>query len=201
MASKIDIYNMALGHLGVSSTVADEQERSPEAAACNRFWGTSLDALLSYKDMDWKFASAIEQLADLGTPPDGWGFRYRYPNDCINARDILEGWVRTVPTQCVHKFDVAYQADGRVIVCDVERASLRYTKRLTEAERFPAYFVEALSYRLAAMMVMTVKNDPGLRNDLLQLSEQFAQIAMAASLNEGAPDNPMPSIYESRMHA
>lgn len=201
MASKIDIYNMALGHLGITATVADELERSPEAAACNRFWDTCRDALLSYKDMDWNFASAIEVLADIGSPPDGWGFRYRYPNDCINARDILDGWVRTVPTEFTHKFEVAYQADGRVILCDVESASLRYTKRLAEAERYPAAFVDAISYRLAAMLAMPIANNPGLRNDMLQLSEQFAQIAMAASLNERQQDNPMASIYERSMHA
>lgn len=201
MASKIDVYNMALGMIGVSSTVADELERSPERVICSRYWDTCRDALFSYKDMNWGFASALVVLADLGSPPDGWGFRYRYPNDCINAIEIFEESVRTVPVSLRSKFEVAYEADGRVILCDIPEASLKYTKRVDEVERWPAYFVEAMAYRLASMIVMPLKNDAGNRNGLIQLAEQFAQIAMSASLNEGEPDGPFPSVYETEIHA
>ena len=58
MASKIDVSNMALAHLGSHASVADETQRSEEARWCNRFWDTCRDALLSYKDMRWRFATA-----------------------------------------------------------------------------------------------------------------------------------------------
>ncbi|MNR04268.1 hypothetical protein D3C85_1202110 [compost metagenome] len=99
------------------------------------------------------------------------------------------------------KFDIQYEADGRVILCDIPEAVLRYTKRVEEVERWPSSFVEAMGYRLAAMIVMPLKNDPGNRNNLIQLADQFAQIAMASSLNEGEPDGPLPSVYETEMHA
>ena len=201
MASKVDIFNMALGHIGVSSTVADELERSPERVICTRYFDTCRDALFSYMDMEWKFATATVVLADLGDPPTGWGYRYRYPNDCVNAHEILSDTQRTQPVELRPKFDVQYEADGRVILCDIPKAVLRYTKRVTEVERWPASFVEAVSVRLAAMIVMSLKNDGQNRNSLLQLADQFAQIAMAASLNEGQPDGPLPSIYETEMHA
>jgi hypothetical protein len=201
MASKIDIFNMALGHIGVSSTVADELERSPERVICTRYWDTCRDALLSYKSMDWGFATSAVVLADIGTPPTGWGFRYRYPNDCIEAQEIMGSSGRTEPVELRPKFDVQYEADGRVILADTQEAVLRYTKRVEEVERWPSYFVEAMAYRLASLIVMPLKNDASNRNNLLQLAEQFAQIAMAASLNEGQPDGPLPSIYEAEIHA
>lgn len=200
MASKVDVFNMALGHVGVSSTIADELERSPERVICSRYFDTCRDALFSYKDMEWKFATATVLLADLGDPPSGWGFRYRYPNDCINAIEIIADSQRTLPVDQRPKFDVQYETDGRVILCDIPEATLRYTKRIEEVERWPSSFVEAMAYRLAAMIVMPLKNDAGNRNNLIQLAEQFAQIAMASSLNEGQPDGPLASVYEMEMH-
>ena len=201
MSSKIDVFNMALGHIGVSSTVADELERSPERVTCSRYFDTCRDALFSYKDMRWGFATSRVILADLGDPPMGWGYRYRYPNDCINALEIVGSTGRTEPVELRPKFEIQYEADGRVILADIEAAELIYTKRIEEVERWPSSFVEAMGYRLASMIVMPLKNDNGSRNDLLQLAEQFAQIAMAASLNEAEPDNPTASIYERELHA
>lgn len=201
MASKIDVFNLALGHIGVSSTVADELERSPERVICSRYWDTCRDALLSYKDMPWGFATARVTLADIGTPPTGWGYRYRYPNDCVNAMEVIGGTGRVENIQARPKFAIQWEADGRVILADIDEAVLLYIKRIEEAERWPSSFVEAMAYRLASMIVMPLKNDMALRNDLLTLADQFAQIAMAASLNEGEPDNAPASIYEQELHA
>lgn len=201
MASKIDVYNLALGHIGTSTTVSDDTERSPERVICARYWETCRDALLSYKDMRWGFATAQEPLSDIGNPPTGWAYRYRYPNDCINALGIVGVTGRTELQETRAPFIVAYEADGRVILTDAPQAVLSYTKRIDEVERWPAYFVEAMAYRLASMIVMPLKSDAGMRNDLIALAEQFAQIAMAASLNEGEPDPLRPSIYEQELHA
>lgn len=201
MASKIDVFNMALGHIGVGSTVADELERSPERVTCSRFWDQCRDALFAYKDMPWGFAVTLEALAEIGGPPAGWEHRYRYPNDCINLIELYQESVRTVSVELRSKFEVMYEADGRAVLADIPAAIARYVKRINEVERWPATFVEAMSYRLAAMIVMPLKNDNGLRNELLQLAEQFTQIAMAASLNEGEPDGPIASIYEQELHA
>lgn len=201
MSSKIDVFNMALAHIGVSSTVADELERSPERVICTRFWDTCRDAMFSYKDMPWNFAVTRVALADLGSPPTGWAYRYRYPNDCINALGIVGPTGRVEPPELRFKFEVQYEADGRSILTDAEEATLLYVKRISEVERWPSAFVEAMAYRLASMIAMPLKNDMSLRNELLQLAEQFTQIAMAASLNEAEPDNPAISIYERELHA
>ncbi len=200
MASKIDVYNMALSHIGSTETVADDMERSVERITCSRFWDTCRDALFSYKDVEWKFATATVALASIGTPPDGWGYQYRYPNDCINALEILNGYSRSTPEALRVPFEVRYEANGRVIVCDMESAVLRYTKRVEEVERWPAYFVEAMAARLASFIAAPLKKDLSTRNDLITLAEQLVQVAIAASLNEGQPEGPFTSIYEGAIH-
>lgn len=201
MASKIDVYNMALGHIGTNSTVADELERSPERIACGRYWDTCRDSLFAYKSMPWNFAVTIEALADIGGPPTGWEFRYRYPNDCITAMELFAESVRAVSVELRPKYQVQWEQDGLVIFTDLAGAKLQYVKRVREVERWPSTFVDAMSYRLAAMIAMPLKNDNGLRNDMLALAEQFTQIAMAATLNEAQADGPIASIYERELHA
>lgn len=200
MAGKIDIFNMALSQTGTSQTVADMDERSVERITCSRFYDNARDALLSYKDMNWNFASTRVALADIGNPPDGWGFQYRYPNDCINALGIWFPSMRYPEDRYRIPFEVAWQADGRVILCDQEEAVLLYVKRVEEAERYPAPFVEALSMRLASLIAMPLKNDPSLAQMLAQQAEQLIQVAMASSLNEGQPDPAPVSIYEAELH-
>lgn len=200
MASKIDVFNMALAHIGASTTVADEQEHSPERVACSRFWETCRDTLFSYQSVPWRFAKARVLLADLGSPPAGWGYRYRYPNDCITAIEVtVTGRAELFEKKA--KFQVEHEASGRVIVCDIPEAELVYVKRVEAVERWPGSFVEAMAYRLAAMIAMPLKKETSLRNDLLQIADQFIQMAAAASLNESVADNAPPSIYEQELHA
>lgn len=201
MANKIDIFNMALAHIGSTDTIADELELSPERVICSRFWDTCRDWLFAYKDMKWKFATNTVALADLGDPPPQWGFRYRYPNDCVNALEIVADNSILLQTSQKIPFEIGYEAAGRVIYTNQDDAILSYTKRIEEAERYPATFVAAIAYNLAAMIAMPLKKDGNLANDLLQKAEQFAQIAMAASLNEGEPGGPERSVYEQEIHA
>lgn len=201
MASKIDIFNMALSHIGVTSTVADELERSVERVTCSRFWDTCRDALLSYKDMDWSFARARVALADIGSPPEGWGYQYRYPNDCINALAIDFPGMRYPDDRYRIPFQVVYEASGRAILTDQEEASLIYVKRIEEVERYPSYFVEAMALRLAAFIAMPLAKGMDIRGQLMQEAEQAIQVAMAASLNEQQPDRAGESVYIQEIHA
>lgn len=200
MASKIDIFNMALSHIGTSQTVADEQERSVERITCSRFYDTSRDALLAYKDMDWNFARARVALADIGSPPESWGFRYSYPNDCVNALAIDFPGMRYPADRFMVPFQVEWDAAGRVILTDQQEAVLLYVKRVAEAERYPAPFVEAMAMRLASFIAMPLKNDPNLAQLLAQRAEESAQVAMASSLNESQQDLPPISEYEAAIH-
>lgn len=200
MASKIDIFNMALGHIGTTVTIADELEKTTERRTCSQYYDTVRDELLAYKSTDWNFAMTSVALADIGNPPTNWQHRYRYPNDCIRAIAIIVDGVRTPTQEQSIPFDVMYESAARSIVTDQPNAQLLYITRLLEVERYPSPFVSALSFQLAARIAMPLAKDKSLRDELLQLAEQFSQVAMAASMNEQQPDQPAESVYVSEMH-
>ena len=201
MASEIDIYNMALSHIGSTVTVADKAERSVERITCSRFYETCRDALLSYKACDWRFAETSVLLADLGNPPTNWLCRYAMPNDCIRAMFLVIDGLPNPRADQMLIYQVAYAESGRVILTNQPAAELRYIKRLEEAERFPSYFVEAMALRLASMIAMPIAKSNSLRDELVQRAEQAAQIAMAAAMNEAQLEQEPRSSYEQEIHA
>lgn len=201
MASKVDIFNMALFHVGSTSKVASDTERSQEAIACSTFYDICLDSLLAYKSADWGFATKSVVLADVGSPPTNWLYRYALPNDCVRAINIVIPGIRNPQEGEQIPFDIQEGDSSQTIVTDQPEAELQYIARGLPAERLPSPFVLALSYQLAALIATPLKKEPSVADSLLQKAEQFTQVAMAHSLNQQQPDNPPPSIYESEMHA
>ena len=146
MATKVEIWNMALSHLGVSKEVASVTERSKEAEACNRFYDSCVAALLT--DHSWPFATKYATLALIeASPNDEWGYSYRYPTDCFFFRKILSGTRNdTLATKVA--YEVAQDDSGRVIFTDAADAECKYTV-ITGESYFTSDFILALSFRLA----------------------------------------------------
>lgn len=201
MASKIEIYNMALFHIGSTSKVASVDEQSLEAIVCSTFYPTALDALLSYKSADWGFATKNVKLADLGNPPTNWLYQYAYPNDCVRAIRIVIPGVRNPIQGTEIPYDLQQGDSSLTIVTDMPEAELLYIARGLPAERLPSSFIMAMTYQLAALIAVPLKKDLATSQVLMQMAEQYTQVAMAASLNQQQPDNPPISIYESEAHA
>lgn len=151
MASKTDICNLALSHLGISKEIANvTTEQSAEAKACRRFYDVARQAVL--KDYSWPFASKYFVLNLIEeNPNDEWDFLYRYPNDCLLIRRILSG-VRDDTEASKINYKIAQDNSGQVIYTDKENAEIEYTIDTTNEDIFPSDFVLALSFRLAAYM-------------------------------------------------
>lgn len=201
MASKVDIFNMALFHIGSTSKVASDTEQSMERIACSTFYDTVLDALLAYKSADWGFATKSVALADVGSPPTNWVYRYALPNDCVRAIGIVIPGNRNPGEDQQISFDIQQGDSSQTVVTDQPQAELIYISRGLPAERLPSAFVEALCLRLAAFIAVPLKKESALRQELLNLAESAIQVAIAASLNQQQPDTPPPSEYELELHA
>jgi hypothetical protein len=148
MSSEVEICNLALSHVSASARIESLTENSNEAYYCNLHFQTARDAML--EAMDWGFARRYVTLADLGTPPADWSYRYAYPQDCVSARSLHNSTDR----QKGYPFEVAALVEsetitGRVILCDIDGAELRYTARVTTPGVFSASFVTGLSWQLA----------------------------------------------------
>lgn len=148
MASKTEICNLAISHLGISKDIANvDTEQSQEAKACRRFYDISRRTTL--KDFNWPFATKFIALNLVEEEPnDEWDFSYRYPNDCINAKRILSGQRDDTEASRV-RYKISQDDQGIIIYCDRAQAELEYTVDVTDTELFSDDFKIALSYRLA----------------------------------------------------
>lgn len=188
MASEVEICNMALSHIGVGEEIQDlATESSEEARACRRFYEPARDELL--RSFPWPFATKWADLGLVASAPtesgEEWGFKYRYPSDCLKLRRIVTG-ARQDTQESVIPFKVARDASGLLIYTDQEDAEVEYTFREEDPGRFPYDFALALSYRLGAYLAPRLsKADPLRLGQLcLQLFAISGQIARANALGE-----------------
>lgn len=183
--SPVNICNIALSHLGAGGIDA-LTERSAEANACQLHYDIARDATL--RDFPWNFATKRAVLAALSeTPPAPWSYLYALPTDCLLAREIVNsGGTARIP------FSVESNSGGtaRVLLSDQSSATLVYTARVTEAALFDPMFVEALSWRLAALICMPITRN----RNIMQMAQTMYLNAIAqaqrADGNEGQADTP-----------
>lgn len=193
--SAVQICNMALGRIGISREIAALTEASNEAVQCKRFYEATRDRVL--QEAPWRFATRRQALADVGTPPDGWLYRYRYPNDCLHARGIVNTALRTPAADQRIAFAIFEDEDNSALAIATDEASaiLEYTRHITDPNLFAADFTSTLAWALAVEIGMPLKADPKLRADALKFYQYEVGIACARSFNEGREDQPPDSEF------
>lgn len=197
MASTIDICNMALARIGHSDRIADLEEKSKAARTCKLFYEQCRDYVL--RDFDWPFAMAHIALADLGSPPLNWAYRYQYPNDCLKARYINVPGIRRFAEEQLIPFEVAAGSNGRVILTDIAAAELVYTKAVTDPTIFDPMFVSALAWKLAAEVAMPLSVEPAIAQSAGQAYLYEIGQAAAHAFNESQADAPiLPEFIRAR---
>lgn len=189
MAASTNIANMAISHLGISKEIGNlDTEKSAEAAACRTFYETARDETL--RDFPWPFATKFVALGLVETDPtDEWSFSYRYPSDCLNIRRILSG-LRNDNRDSRASYKIGRDDDGVLIYTDIENASIEYTIRDDEVERYTPDFKMAFSCRLAALIAPRItKGDPfKMRDAALKMYQMELSKAHANAANEEQPD-------------
>lgn len=185
MASKTEVCNIALSHLGIGKEVANiDTEQSQEASACRRYYETAKEATLA--DLDWPFATK-EAVLNLisANPTSEWDYSYRYPVDCITLRRIKSGKRSDTQSSRV-PFKILKDAAGKIIYTDKQSAEVEYTENINDPSYFSADFIMAFSFKLAAYLAPRLtKGDPfKLKQEMLQ--QYILEISMAKkrALNE-----------------
>lgn len=182
--SKVEIWNLALGHVHDGKSVKSVTEKSFEADQCRLFYDISLNAAL--RAHNWNFAKKRLVLAQVGTAPSGWEFQYAYPSDCIKAvriHNIADPKNDKLPPL---KFDVAQNTGGagKVIWTDVDKAELVYTSFISDTTLFDSQFDMIISYYLASKIAMPITADRNRVNDMIALYRFELGIGKAADANE-----------------
>ena len=213
MSSPEVICNLALTHVGVSSSIQSINERSDEAIICKKFYDTDLKQI--FRDFPWPFANktaalALVQTYDGTDPTLIYAYSYRYPVDCMRIGNILSypyasstsgaivsgamTWplprLRRDNADTLVKMDLGNDAQGQLIYTDEPSAILKYTALITDPSRYPADFIKAFSYLLASDIGPTLSkgnsinlSDRAIKNYVSMLTE-----ARATAANEARPE-------------
>lgn len=187
--SEVQICNLALSHVGISQTISSLTSASNDARMCSLHYEPARDLLL--RDFAWPFARKYRALdlvaeADAQDWADQWGFAYRYPVDAVRILGFLSAARVDVVTR---PLELGNDAQGQLIYTDEADARVAYIAKVTDPNRFPADFVEALAWKIASRIAMPL----AVRADLRAQAEEGFRTAIAeakvSALNERRLDD------------
>jgi len=201
---------MALSHIGSEARVSSisPPDGSVEAGHCATFYDQARTEML--EPGNWAFALKRQLLAQVTNTSNAWAYAYTKPADCQRALRILRPSVAvTVFTQdriaYPHTDDrdsAPFDVEGEVLYSNEPDAVLVYTRDVTDTTKFPASFVSALSYLLAAYVAgPIIKGNEGVRvgDAMRQRAQALADLSATSSANASSADNvPQPTLLAVR---
>lgn len=199
MASKTEICNKALSHLGQSRPIADfDTGKGPVVETLQLFYDDALKDIL--REYAWPFANRMGALALVGESPNfEWGFAYRYPVEALDFHRILNG----VSADGRHRIDWKISSDinGQLIYTSQREAQGEWTIFEENPDRYPPDFVIAFSFRLAALIAPGILggDQGGLGSKAYQRSVIEVSKAKAKAANERQrPPSPVSDSISAR---
>ena len=189
MSTITDICNAALSHCGTRSKISSIDEPSPEALACTTHFDMARDATL--RAFDWNFARLTVALADLGSPPARWAWRYALPANCVRLRRLNDAPVLKYPETF---FEMAADTESTgavisVILTNLSPVSAIYTARVTDPLRWDQGFTDAMAYALAARICFELTGKEDRASALTKMWQYSLTGGAAEAANEGSGAN------------
>lgn len=199
---QVTICNMAISLTGQGKPISDILGKEPAAVACNLHYVASLFELLGEFYWNWATKTAPLTLVTQTQPdPAGlqvtipWVYQYAYPGDCLNFIGVLSGFPKdTLFTIVEHR--IVYQDQQQTIFCNMPNALGEYVVMALDPTRYPAAFVKALYYLLAAKISPSLTQKEAKTNQLLQLYGIFRDKAIATDLKEAKKLKPRNSAAQ-----
>lgn len=174
-ASRLDIYNMALGFVG-TGTIASPNENRPEAIQCELYWDRARRAAL--RDFPYNFAKRRVFLAEKPFPAEyegDWRCCYALPEKCLRVLGVH------LPHD--HKrgpFIEVHGDEHSVIMTDVANAVADYIYDVEDISRWDDLFVMSMARRLACLIAT-----PLLKNNQAKLQELEQLYQMSIPKTDG----------------
>lgn len=203
MATDVEICNVALSRVGIDQYIEDLTDPKPSAVSCNLHLPLSRREMLS--SFLWPFAMTARQLAlvdDVTVP--GWTYVYRYPVDCLYAREITDeggarffraAWEQHDYNPMVRvPFNVMSDPDtdgAKIIATDMNLAYLWYTKDVTDPNQLTPLFRDALSWKIAAEVALALRADAQRARYAQEMYRQSLSVAQAHSMNDNNDRTPL----------
>lgn len=182
----VDIFNLALGHIGEGEVLSATTDRTAAAKACRRFYEPARDAV--FEAFDWAFARRIEKPVLLGdTPaqqrPPGWAYLYLAPSTlCAAIRHVYssDGAAAGLkdPRVPYALLSIGDDNDHRIVIACNEAAPLVvYTRLIIGTHFYPPLFVDALGWRLAADVAVIRTRSQEIRAEALRSYQEALALA------------------------
>ena len=192
--SKSQSYNIALNILGVTTPLENSNLQDNRAILLNNYYDLARDCVL--KDYDWNFASTFRELSKVenGENYSKYKNSFSYPNNCISARDIFEK-----NTYVLSEFKVTTLENGeRLILCDLEKPVLRYTRRVEKEVYFSSEFAMALAYYLASLVSCAIT---GSQQKAELAGEKYKKLLNRAKVLNATEGNDFCDLEETYLEA
>jgi len=188
VASKIDICNMALAHLGKPS-ITSLTDGSPEARTCARLYDGARRASLVRSP--WTFARRTRALSVVADNPlsDFWSTRYDLPKDMLKIHRLLED-----PSDPMgnHLPIASYVEEGSVFA-NTEGLYLLFIVDSEQTQRWSALFDDAVALQLAARMAPTLTRRKG---DVNELRDAYVDAIGLAAEVDGQQESATYTFHE-----
>lgn len=157
MASEVDIFNKALGRLGVQAVTSTEED-TEAARACRRYYDEDRRNMLC----DYDFGFAISRMNLSESTDDNnthYDYIYNLPNDFLSMICILDDDDKS-------ETETEYLIEGNKLYANVSPCWIRYVQDRESPAEFTDPFIEALYLKLAADICMRLTGDKTLRREL-----------------------------------
>lgn len=184
MASKTDIANLAIAHLGTGKLIGNvDSDTTAEARACRQNYDQARQELLVI--YDYRFATRNIDLTKVAdNPTTEWLVSHRYPPGVLKVRRIVDGTRSTLLPPI--PFTIAQDDTWKLILSNTDPLTVEVTMDEQRVEIFPPHFVSALSTLLASKIVPRLsKGDLAKRQQFaLQLYKMAEGLARQGDANE-----------------
>lgn len=194
LVTTTDIANQALASIGANArvtSISPPDTGSVEAEQCSRFINECVETLMELHD--WSFATRRAALVEAGdTDNDVYQFRYVIPANMCRVISLLPDGATHDTTESGRRMaqEVVQEqdADGVLrIYSDVEDAVLRYTVWVTDPNKWPPLFRQALvallASKLAGALIRGAEGEAAKRR-CLQEVEMYLSRAKASDANQ-----------------
>lgn len=179
MASKVEIFNLAMVRMGAEGLITSPTEASNEARALEQVYDATVLELL--EGTAWQFAEEyagpLPRLTDPNPNPRHT-FWFKKPARAMTMREILNGTIRPKVPIPFTMFHDATQ--GQVFGCDFEGPCVRYTYRMDDISEWSPGFVSTLAWLLAANVALRLTGKPAVQQGMIAGYAQALRAAQSA---------------------
>lgn len=188
------IANIAIGSLGITTRISGlATDKSNEARQCRLFFDHT--RLLTLEAKRWPYCARRVTLQDLGSPPTGWTYRYKYPSNCVRANYIVNPALRTPGTDLKIPFEIMDEDDGygKVILCDAADAELDFNFNQEDVSLYSATMTQAHAMALAAFVAPALRVDA----NIMKAAQQAWTLWLAEAANQSFSEKQEDPLPES----